>query len=181
MVWVQVLGTVRWVDERQRPGMYLRQVDVPGVDTQVHRAATAESSPSYSISSLTRTAFDVAAVDFSARYGFRRKPGYVRFRCAGLSGAGFCGFREMSVRLDELAAAPPGITRVYVVENEITYLAFPLTGGVMVIFGAGYAVSVLEPLGWLAESTSSTGVTSTRTGSRSWTGCGGGSRTPGPC
>jgi hypothetical protein len=56
----------------------------------------------------------------------------------------------MSVRLDEFAAAPPGITRVYVVENEITYLAFPLLEGAMVIFGAGYAVSVLEPLGWLA-------------------------------
>jgi hypothetical protein len=40
--------------------------------------------------------------------------------------------------------------RVYVVENEITYLAFPLTEGVMVVFGAGYAVSVLEPLDWLA-------------------------------
>ena len=77
-------------------------------------------------------------------------PATCGFRCTDLSGSGFCGFSEMSVRLDELAAAPPGITRVYVVENEITYLAFPLTGDVMVIFGAGYAVSVLEPLGWLA-------------------------------
>ena len=36
------------------------------------------------------------------------------------------------------------------IENEITYLAFPVPAGAMVIFGGGYAVPVLEPLGWLA-------------------------------
>ena len=56
----------------------------------------------------------------------------------------------MSVRLEEFVARAARDHRVYVVENEITYLAFPLTEGALVIFGAGYAVSVLEPLGWLA-------------------------------
>jgi hypothetical protein len=32
--WASLLATVRWIDERQAPGMYLRQVDVPGVDTK---------------------------------------------------------------------------------------------------------------------------------------------------
>ena len=32
--WAELLATVRWIDERQAPGMYLRQVDVPGVDTK---------------------------------------------------------------------------------------------------------------------------------------------------
>jgi hypothetical protein len=38
-----------------------------------------------------------------------------------------------------------------VVENEITYLAFPLPDHAMVIWGGGYAVPVLEPLGWLRD------------------------------
>ena len=54
------------------------------------------------------------------------------------------------MRADEFTAAPEHVTRVYVVENEITYLAFPVPAAAMVIFGAGYAVPVLEPLGWLA-------------------------------
>ena len=33
-VWDKLLATVRWIEERQTPGMYLRQVDVPGVDTK---------------------------------------------------------------------------------------------------------------------------------------------------
>jgi hypothetical protein len=39
---------------------------------------------------------------------------------------------------------------VYVVENEVTYLAFPPARNAIVIFGGGYAVSVLEGLPWLA-------------------------------
>lgn len=37
------------------------------------------------------------------------------------------------------------------VENEITYLAFPLPGDAIVIFGGGYAVDALGPLGWLTD------------------------------
>jgi hypothetical protein len=87
-----------------------------------------------------------AASDFTARYGFLRKPGYARFRVAG----GFRGFSEMSVRTSEFTAAPDGISRAYVIENEITYLAFPAPAAAMVIRGGGYAVPVLDRLGWLA-------------------------------
>ncbi len=89
---------------------------------------------------------DTDAADFEGRYRFRRKPGYVRFRSIG-----FHGFSELSVRADEFTAAPSGLTRVYVLENEITYLALPCAESAMVIFGGGYAVPVLEPLDWLAD------------------------------
>ena len=127
--------------------MYLRQVDVPGVDTKFierHRGVLTELLDAQ----LDPSRVDAAAPDFAGRYGFLRKPGYVRFRVAGR----FRGFSELSVRADEFTAAHlPGVTRAYVVENEITYLAFPLPADAIVIFGGGYAVAVLEPLGWLAD------------------------------
>lgn len=63
---------------------------------------------------------------------------------------GYRGFSELSVRVGEFTSAPEGVRRAYVIENEITYLAFPVPGGAMVIFGGGYAVPVLGPLSWLA-------------------------------
>jgi hypothetical protein len=105
---------------------------------------------------------DADATDFAVRYRFRRKPGYMRFRAPG-----FCGFSELSVRGGEFAAPPPGTRWAYVVENEITYLAFPLPDSAMVIFGGGYAVEVLEPLGWLTNLDLIYWATSTSTGSRS--------------
>ncbi len=141
--WDKLLATVRWIDERQSPGMYLRQVDVPGVDTKFierHRGVLTELLDLQ----LSPDRIDADATDFAGRYRFRRKPGYVRFRAPGS-----LGFSELTVRADEFAAPPPGASRAYVIENEITYLAFPLPGDAIVIFGGGYAVDVLEPLGWL--------------------------------
>jgi hypothetical protein len=143
--WDKLLATARWIDERQSPGMYLRQVDVPGVDTKFieqHRGVLAELLDLQ----LAPDRIDAAAADFPGRYRFRRKPGYVRFRSHSLP-----GFTELTVRADEFGTPPPDAKRAYVIENEITYLAFPRPDDAMVIFGGGYAVDVLAPLSWLTD------------------------------
>jgi hypothetical protein len=160
--WPEIISTIRWIDDCQQPGMYLRQVDVPGVDTKFierHRGVLAGLLDLQL--NRERIDADLPQSDFTGRYRFRRKPGYVRFRLlsghgeAGEHGPGpgpWCGgFSEFSLRTEEFTAAPPGIARVYVVENEITYLAFPAVEGAMVIFGRGYAVPTLESLTWLAD------------------------------
>jgi hypothetical protein len=143
--WPHLLATVRWVHEHQLVGMYVRQVTVPGVDTtfiEKHKRVPTELLDLQ----LDPARIDTATLDFAGRYGFRRKPDYVRLRTA-VAGA---PYTELTVRADELTAAPPGVTRAYIVENEITYLAFPLAPDTIVIFGGGYAVNVLEKLDWLA-------------------------------
>ncbi len=142
--WNRLVATVLWIERHQAPGMYLRQVDVPGVDTKFierHKGVLAELLDAQ----LDPSRVNAATPDFAGRYGFARRPGYVRFRVPG----GFRGFSELSARADEFTAVPDGVTRAYVIENEITYLAFPVPAAGMVIFGGGYAVTVLESLGWL--------------------------------
>jgi hypothetical protein len=144
--WEQLVSTVRWIDEKQALGMYLRQVDVPGVDTKFigqHKGVLAELLDLQ----LDPARVDVGAGDFETRYGFRRKPAYVRFRSS--SGAG--AFTELTVRAEEFIGPPAGTSLVYIVENEVTYLAFPLPADAIVVFGGGYAVDVLERLSWLAR------------------------------
>jgi hypothetical protein len=143
--WDRLLATVTCIERRQFPGMYLRQIDAPGVDTKFierHKGVLAELLDAQ----LDPSRVAAGTTDFAGRYGFLRRPAYVRFRVAG----GFRGFSELSARVDEFTSAPGGISRAYVIENEITYLAFPVPAASMVIFGGGYAVPVLEPLGWLA-------------------------------
>jgi hypothetical protein len=148
--WAQILSTVQWIEQSQRAGMYLREVDVPAVDTKFierHRGLLCD---------LLDLQLDPARIDptaprtdFAGRYGFRRKPEYVRFRLP--APANLAGFTELTVRTDELTAVPAEVTDVYVIENEITYLAFPLTAGTMAIFGSGYQVSALRSLAWLSR------------------------------
>jgi hypothetical protein len=125
--------------------MYLRQIDVPGVDTKFierHKGVLTELLDAQ----LDPCRVAVGASGFAERYGFLRRPGYVRFRVAG----GFRDFSELSVRAAEFTGPPDGISRAYVLENEITYLAFPVPPAAMVILGGGYAVPVLEQLAWLS-------------------------------
>lgn len=143
--WDRLLATVRWIDERQVPGLYLRQVDVPGVDTKFIGARKAVLAELLDLQ-LDETRIYPEALNFEDRYGFLRKPDYVRFRTA----APGVPYSELLVRAVEFTAAPPGVTRAYIVENEVTYLAFRLDPDTIVIFGGGYAVQALKPLAWLA-------------------------------
>jgi hypothetical protein len=143
--WPEMLATVQWIDQRQSPGMYLRQVDVPGVDTKFIERNRGVLGELLDLQ-LDPERTDAGAADFESRHGFRRRPSYVRFRCEQLH-----GFSELSVRAEEFAARPSGVNRAYVVENEITYLAIPCPDHTMVIFGGGYAVPVLEPVSWLSD------------------------------
>ena len=149
-VWTALIETAHWIE--QNPGrVYVRQVDVSGVDTKFidsHKGIlTSLLEAQLDSTRIDRT---VNPSDFTGRYRFRRKPGYVRFRHLDPEPPAH-GFTELTVRLDELTSVPHRVDVVYVVENETTYLAFPSRRRSMVIFGGGYAATVLHSLGWLAE------------------------------
>lgn len=142
--WDRLLATVRWIDSHQREGLYVRQVDVPGVDTKFIEGRKGVLSQLLDLQ-LDPVRVNVLTSDFARRYGFRSKPDYVRFRCARPGSA----YTEMTVRVDEFTAPPDGVTRAYILENEVTYLAFPLAADAIALFGDGYAVNVLANLDWL--------------------------------
>ena len=149
--WPRLVRTVRWIDEHGRPGTFLRQVDVPGVDTkfiETHRGVLAElldlQLPAHRV--------DVGCPrnDIEGRYGFARKPSYVRFRPAP-SDPRFHGLDEVSLRFGDFAGAEPSGELVVIVENDVSYLALPQAADTLVIFGSGYALSGLGGAGWLTD------------------------------
>jgi len=146
--WLRLVDTALWIEAHGHPDMYLRQVDVPGVDTKfIEQHRTVLAALLDCLLPEHRVDRTCPPSDFAGRYVFRKKPAYVRFRRLSAGHE----FSELAVRVPELAAAPPAERTVFVVENEITYLAFPPTENAIVIFGEGYAASRLQPLQWLAD------------------------------
>jgi hypothetical protein len=143
----RLLACVRWVADNADRDRYLRQVDVPGVDTkfiEYHRGILTE------LVDLVIEPADRQARDFAARFGFRDKPSRVRIRV--LDVASSClpvGITDVELRTDELPAFD--VDRVFVVENEATCLAFPPVERSLLIFGGGYAVSRVGGLPWLRD------------------------------
>lgn len=180
--WTAICQTVLWIDRVGRPGMYLRQVDVPGVDTKFierHRGILAELLDRQLEAERIHPVHPPS--DFAARYGFLDKPKYVRIRSLDGPIHPFDQFTELTMRVEELARVAPDIASVYIVENEITYLAFPPAPDSLVIFAVDTGwVRYTRSTGWRTGNWS-TGVISTPMDSRSSTGCAAGSAMCGRC
>lgn len=151
--WPRLLSIVEWLVEHPRPGIYLRQVDLPGVHSkfiEAHRGVLAE---------LLDLALPADAVDisktgvsqFAARYGFLTKPTRIRLRVLDPAILPIPGQLCMDVTLDADSFSRLALTvrHVFITENETNFLAFPPVVGAVVIFGAGYGWDALERSQWL--------------------------------
>ena len=157
--WERLLAIVAWVHEHPRPGVYLRQVDVTGVDSKFiesHRGVLTELLDL----ALPPEAFDPSATGvtrFAERYGFLDKPLRIRFRLldAALPGLpclpGCGGLPDITLDAASFAGLALPVERVFITENETNFLAFPPARRSMVIFGAGYGWEALARAPWLQQ------------------------------
>ena len=151
--WPALLAVVAWVREHPRSGLFLRQIDAPGVHTKLvekHRGVLAElldhALPADAIDPTAR-----GASGFARRYGFRDKPERIRIRfldpdCA--IAADRIGL-DLTLEAAAFAALDPPVGHVFITENEINFLAFPPCSKSLVIFGSGYGWAALADAKWL--------------------------------
>lgn len=150
--WDRVLAVLDHFRSNPRPDRYLRQLDIPGVDTKFVETRKGL------LGTLLDRILPEEAVDrahtgsrgFEARYGLREKPPLVRFRILDPSRT-IGGFSDLAVPAEEFARTPLPASRIYVVENEINGLAFPERPDSLVLFGMGYGVERLFGARWLPD------------------------------
>jgi hypothetical protein len=151
-IWTDLLSTVAWIAANDTSRLYLRHLDVDGVDTKfVERHRKLLDQLLGAALAPERVDSRYGQRDFARRFGFRPKPAYTRFRLLAPDPSFPDGLTEMQVRTDELARIPPAATTVFVVENEVTYLAFPSVPASIVVFGGGFAAPALAGVPWLAS------------------------------
>ncbi|EGF33213.1 hypothetical protein IMCC9480_920 [Oxalobacteraceae bacterium IMCC9480] len=147
--WVRLLDLVDWMQAHPRPGLYLRQVDIAGVHSKFIEAHRAVLSAMFELA-LPAQAIDLSATGvggFAQRFGFRDKPQRVRFRLQDPAGLD----TDMTLDAASFARLDPAVTQVFITENEINFLAFPLPADSLVVFGAGYGFDMLRDVGWLTR------------------------------
>ncbi len=165
-----------WLQRNLRPGIYVREVSLPGVDTKLierHRGILAQWLD-HVLPPETIDERYSRGRGFERRYGFRVRPELVRFRLLDPALREATGYSDMSVPVEEFAARPPapptpavpptpgqsaasgaaassagGISTVFVTENDMNGLAFPDVPGGLVVFGRGYSFESLAAAQWL--------------------------------
>ena len=152
--WSKILMVCEWFKGHPRPGKYIRQFDIAGVDTKFIEANTAL------LMDLLPLVLEKADVDFAitglGKHGFERKFGLrydqplvrLRFLDPALV---ISGFSDITVPLAELVRIDPGAKTVFITENKINGLSFPPFRQAMVIFGLGYGAEMLPDIKWLGE------------------------------
>ena len=148
--WREILNVVAWLKGRPRPGIYLRQLDLPGVHTKFlerHKAILAELL----FLALPPETLHNDASTFEGRFGFLAPPGRVRLRLLSPCPELPPGLRDLTLAVEELALWPIPVRRVFVTENEVNFHAFPDIPDSLVIFGSGYRVELLARLAWLGQ------------------------------
>ncbi len=151
--WQELLAVVSWLQAHPRPGIYLRQMDLPGVHTKLiegHRGVLTE---------LLDLALPCAEIDsgytgvsgFCGRYGFLGKPLRVRFRILDpeMKLLPTPSARDITLTQEAFAEIALPVTKVFITENEVNFLAFPEVPRAIVIFGAGYGFENLTAAKWL--------------------------------
>ncbi|MHB0764831.1 DUF3322 domain-containing protein [Stutzerimonas sp. NM35] len=150
--WSKVLAVLTWFQNHPNCGLYLRQLDIPGVDTKFieqHRGLLGELLdlilPEASLNLEARgTRF------FERRYGLREKP--IRARMRLLDPTLYIDeLNDLELPVKQLSALHLPLRRVFVTENEINFLSFPMHPGSAILFGQGYALDRLADIHWLRD------------------------------
>lgn len=150
--WGRILGVLDWFRGHPRPGLYLRQLEIPGVDSKF-----IEQRPGLLTELLDQILPDVAIDSratgtraFARRYGLRTDSRLIRFRILD-PGLFIGGLSDLSVLPAEFARLALPAERVFVTENRINGLAFPQCPRSIVIFGLGYGLDALGDAAWLHD------------------------------
>lgn len=147
----RILSILLWIRDNPKPRIYLRQLSLDGVDTKFienHRGL---------LSVLLDLILDEGSIEteykgvgnFEKRYGFLSRPEMVRFRF--LSGEQREGYSDLTVRAEEFCQTALPVKKIFVVENDISALAFPPCSEALLIFGRGYHFGALAGASWMNE------------------------------
>ena len=150
--WERILDCLAWFRAHPRSGLYARQIDVASVHTKFIEARKGLLAELLDIV-LPAEAIEPSAAGargFEARFGLRAKPSLVRFRILDARHA-IAGLTDITVPAEHFAGLSLNVARVFVVESEITGLAFPPMPDSMVVLGLGHAVSLIAAARWLSD------------------------------
>lgn len=147
--WTGLLAVLKWFSLNPRCGLYLRQLDIPGIDTKFIEQRKGILTELLNII-LPDWSIEHSAPSFEQRFGLRIKPVQVRMRLLDQTQY-IQGLSDLTIPVEQLTLLKPAVTRVFITENEINGLCFPTVGSSLVIFGLGYGVDVLRAVTWLKE------------------------------
>lgn len=144
----RLIDILTWLNTHPASNIFPRQLPIAGVDSKWL------DGRKYVVAELLAhiQADPLGSRDFFQRCGLRPLPQLMRLRILDpLLRRQLGGLGDISAPWEQIAGMNLPLTKVFIVENLQTGLAFDDLPGAIVIMRLGYAVDVLEQLPWLAN------------------------------
>jgi hypothetical protein len=147
--WSAILAVLAWFRDHPNSNLYLRQLDIEGVDTKFIESRKPLLGELLA-AGVERTADLQSGVSqtFEQRYGLKSKPPLIRFRALDKSLA-IGGLLDVATPVAQFGSLATPARRVFITENEVNGLAFPDVKQSIVVFGMGKSVNLLRSAVWL--------------------------------
>ena len=135
-----------WLAANPAPGIYLRQLSLPGVHTKFVETHRRLIDTMLAVLAPGRV---IAGKNYALRHGFLAAPDRVRIRYLDPATAPFPALADLEMTAAAFAALNPAVTRVITTENLVNFLALPPMPGTLAVFGDGYGFAALREAYWL--------------------------------
>jgi hypothetical protein len=136
----RIIKTLKWFIDNPDINIYPRQLPVPGLDSKWFE------KHQWLIDNLH------SAITGNEITTLRKPPQMVRFRLLHHTMMyQFHGLSDISAPFEELAKLALPVERVFIVENEQTFLSFTEMPGAIVFWGHGYSVNICAGIPWLRD------------------------------
>ena len=135
-----------WLAANPAPGIYLRQLSLPGVHTKFVENHRRTIDGMLTVLAPGRP---LSGKNYARRHGFLAPPDRVRLRFLDPSLAPASGLEDVEMTAAAFAAHPVDIDRVITTENLVNFLALPPAPRTLAVFGAGYGFEGIREAAWL--------------------------------
>lgn len=153
-VWEQLLKVCDYFVAHPQPNKYIRALDIAGVDSKfieqhrmiLDRLLSTILEPKQFDGSITK----LMQHGFEKKYGLKYDLPTIRFRILD-EALTIQNMSDITLPLNEFKRLELACRKVYITENKINGLSFPMVKGAMVLFGLGYGVESLKEVKWLRD------------------------------
>ena len=145
--WPKMLAVLEYFALHPQPGLYLRQLAIPGVDTKFIESR--KPLLSALLAAILPLSDARAGTTFERRFGLQHEQPTVRFRLLDPA-LHVRGMSDIALPLEQFQRLEVPVRNVFVTENKLNGLTFPEHPGALVVFGLGYGLSTLFEVEWLA-------------------------------
>ena len=149
--WERILSVCVFLLDNPKPGIYIRQITVPGVDTKFierNKRIIAQLTIFLKPEIYGDSPVELAGSGFEKRLGLLYDEPLIRFRI--LDPVLYINsLSDLTLTVSEFQALNIPAEKIFITENKINGLSFPGVKSAIVIFGLGYGVKILESIEWL--------------------------------